>query len=963
MTLHDPLASCRFALKRRWTLAILLAAGIATGHAQVTIPVPQILAEAETHINARKPAEAAELLDRVLARADQGEAMPAGVDMERIRLAAATNHFQAQNLPRAAAIAEALIKSGPTRNVILSEARMLLGLSLALQQKYAEAVPVFHDAEDSTTFRDKALLYGAMSAHQAGQIDVAIATYSRLLSTSARSRDWADAALTLISLQLQQNQLAEARRGLTLLRSNLDLVDNLAGLNVLSLQLGDALSKANEPAGALTAYRTVLGKDDVLAQQVRRNRRMDTELAQLKALARGDATQLDSFRRLTARLEQSRTAVEEINKLSHYDATLLFRLGNAFQQRGGAWEAALIFEEIIARYPEAPEREQAYFGLVRAYAEAGRLDKTRDAAERFQRVYPQSQFGAQALYLAALAAGQRNDTTAQLKFLEIGTERYRDNTEMREPMLLMQANALFTMGRYAEAGAICQDYLRDFPSGKFAEEARYLSAMGMLAEGQASAAARAVEAYLTAYPKGKFVEDARYRLAATDYSRQEYDSAIERTQAWLNDYAASHPQRGEVYSLQGDAYAGLNKPVEAIESYRQALQLGLADEQLGYVLDELTRLYQAQRDYDAAVAMWDRFARERPDHPFVINAAYWIGKLRSREGRTAEALDGVAGIATRYVADPNRESIERLLIEISSMLAKPPRGRPGQPKPTPPALDELFARADELLLTADTANSATAKARALFVKSEIASFRKDPKTQKEMLDQIAAAYSADTLPPGILGKLGDHLLAKNELDLARTFYTQIVTSYPRSIFSDYGYVGLGEIALRENNGDEALRRFNEAIDIAGARFKLLDATLGQAKALLLLGRLDAAKNLFEQVASNRAWRGPATAESLFSLGEVLMKRGTPNDVAQAQAHYQRIYISYRRFVPWVAKSYLRSADAFEALGQTQEAVNTLREMLRDQRLAELPEAAAARQRLTTLEARVSATSTPGGGKS
>ena len=78
----------------------------------------------------------------------------------------------------------------------------------------------------------------------------------------------------------------------------------------------------------------------------------------------------------------------------------------------------------------------------------------------------------------------------QLKFLEIGTERYRDNTEMREPMLLMQANALFTTGRYPEAGAVCQDYLTDFPAGKFAEEARYLSAMTVLALGEASASAR-----------------------------------------------------------------------------------------------------------------------------------------------------------------------------------------------------------------------------------------------------------------------------------------------------------------------------------------------------------------------------------------------------------------------------------------------------------------------------------------
>src|SRR5690606_22370846 len=190
--------------------------------------------------------------------------------------------------------------------------------------------------------------------------------------------------------------------------------------------------------------------------------------------------------------------------------------------RGGAWDAALIFEDIDKKYPESTEREQSYLGLVRAYSEAGRLNKTLEAAERFQRAYPSSQYGAQALYLAALAAGQRGDTKAQLEFLGIANERYKDNIEMREPMMLMQANALFSLARYDEATAITQSYLSDFPQGKFVEEAAYLSAMAILAEGEASAAAHAIKTYLEIYPEGKFVEDARYRLAATDYARQDY---------------------------------------------------------------------------------------------------------------------------------------------------------------------------------------------------------------------------------------------------------------------------------------------------------------------------------------------------------------------------------------------------------------------------------------------------------
>lgn len=933
-----------------WLATAVLAFSPLLSPAQVSIPIPNILAEVEHNLNNRQYANAADLLDRVITRMEAGEAMPSDTIPERLRLTAATSHYQNQNFVRAAQVAEALIATNPPA-AILGETHMLLGLSYALQQKYAEAIAPFRAAESSLTHRDKAMLYGAISAQQAGQIPVAIDNYNRLLAASEPNNDWADAALSLVALHVQQNNVPAASRALGFLRRNLDLVDNIAGLNVLSLQLGDALLQSGDAAGALNAYRSVYQKHDIIREQTLRNTRMERQIARAQALTRGDALQMDSIRRLSSRLELAKAALSEIEKLENYDATLLYRLGHAFQERGGVWEAALIFEDLITNHPGTPERERAYFGLVRAYSTAGRLEKTRDAADRFARAYPDSEFGAQSLYLAAMAAGQRGETAIQLSFLQTGIDRF-PRSELREPMLLMSANARFASFEFDLVRLTALDYLREFPEGRFIQEAAYLAAMAALADGQATLAAREIETYLEKHPDGTFVADARYRLAATSFARQDFDQASERASSWLRDYPPEHHQRGEVLSLQGDVFLALDRPAEAINSFRQALDLPLSDEQLGYILDELTRLYQTRRENDAAVAMWENFVQDNPDHPYVINAAYWIGRIRSREGRTDEAIDRVGEIARRYVTDPSRDAVERLLVELAGMSARPPRAPRGQPRPEAPSEEELFQRIDRLLLTGDARRSPTAQARALFTKAEIASIRKNDRLVGELLDRIAAQHTPDTLPPGILGKVGDHLLAKNELELAKSFYSQIVSTHGRTIFADFGYTGLGEIALRENDPQIALQHFNNAIDLAGARFKLREATLGQAKALLALNRLDDARKMFEDVASNRAWRGEATAESIFSLGEIHMRRGTNDDIALAQAHFQRVYISYRRFIPWVAKAYLRSTDAFEQLGQTQEAVNTLREMLRDDRLRDLPEYNQARTRLSALENRV-----------
>jgi tetratricopeptide (TPR) repeat protein len=929
-----------------------LAAGPVVAPAQPSIPLPIQLAEVDTYLKAQKTATAAELLDEIIRRVEAGEKLPSHLSFERLLLAAATTRFQAQDFGRAVELAEALEKRPAPGAHLLGEARMIRGLSLALQGKYAEAVPVFKAAEDAPAFRDKALLYGAMSAAQAGQTRVAIETYNRLLAGSTRDRDWGEAALSLIDLHLRAGNLDDARRGLALLRGKLDLVDNLAGLNLLSLQLGDAFLKQGDHDGALAAFRTVSAHELLVTEQHRRNAVLERALGRLRGLARPSATEADMIRRLGARLDQAKASLAQVEKIPDFDATLRYRLAVAFQERGGPWEAALLFEDIIARFPESPERENAYLGLVRAYADADRLEKTRDAVERFSRAYHKSKLGPQALYLAAQAAARQNDLEGQLDLLGLAAKRHGARHAYAEPMALMRANALFTLGRHADARDVVLAYVKSFPKGKFVEDARYLAAMADLAEGRATEAEKQIRAYLKTYPKGRFVPDARHRLAAVAYSQQNHKACAELCDKWLADYPATQSQRGEVHALRADALVGLGRVEEAVAAYQRALALPLSDEQLGYVLDELTRHLLALKNNDAAVAMWERFAAEQPEHPYVINAAYWISRIRNREGRSEEAVELVSTIIRRHVIDPDRGDVERLLVELAASLARPPRRQKGEPKPEPVADPVLFERVEQLLLAEGAMDHPTARARVLFTQSEIAALRENTGLRDELLGRIASTCAPDQLPPGILGKVGDTLLALGQPALAKKFYDQIVVAHPKSVFADFGYVGLGEIALREGKGDEALGRFTEAIDRAGARFKHKEATLGRARAQLLLGRPEAARVLLEEVAANRAWRGEATAEALFLLGEIALRRGAPDDLAKAQAHFQRIYLSYKRYPAWVAKAYLRSAKTFDKLGQHQEALTTVNRFFTFRELERFPEWQQALDLKPRLEARV-----------
>jgi tetratricopeptide (TPR) repeat protein len=79
--------------------------------------------------------------------------------------------------------------------------------------------------------------------------------------------------------------------------------------------------------------------------------------------------------------------------------------------------------------------------------------------------------------------------------------------------------------------------------------------------------------------------------------------------------------------------------------------------------------------------------------------------------------------------------------------------------------------------------------------------------------------------------------------------------FRKSEYLDYAYTGLGDIAFAEKQYEKAMENYDTALEKVGATFKLKEATVGKAKALLELGRFDESKKLFEQVASIKEWRG------------------------------------------------------------------------------------------------------------
>lgn len=253
-------------------------------------------------------------------------------------------------------------------------------------------------------------------------------------------------------------------------------------------------------------------------------------------------------------------------------------------------------------------------------------------------------------------------------------------------------------------------------------------------------------------------------------------------------------------------------------------------------------------------------------------------------------------------------------------------------KPVPASVAPVYAEAKEAMEAADFARAAqiledalrelpaqTDGIHLLNLALGIAYLRADqPENAITPLEKTPA--------PEAVPLLADALRRAGRLVDARRFYEK--ASIGESINARYSRARISEL-------DAATADKPDLLFAAADGF----AALGPEDAAYF----DEASKLYEAIARNRQWRGEPTAHAIFSLGEIQRQR---KSYPEAIAYYQRCFVSWAKFTQWGARSYLRAAECFEALGRRPDAIAHLREMMRKaDKYGRLPEFAEAKTKL------------------
>ncbi len=855
-----------------------------------------------------------------------------------------------------------------------TEVRMALAEAYFENKEFEAAIKAYTVFESAPAYREQALTSEAAAYREMGKPDDQIRVLEKLIAPEIKTSGQARGAISLAELYTTKDQGAKALALAALLEKKIGLVENIVSLNSLAVKLGDEMSAKGEFEPAIQAYRNVRSRDEVIKFQNERiavmEKRIETNLKSVGANPQAFVAVNQANNKIKAILTEAKQLLGEFEKLPDFTPTLLLRMSKCWYDWDRKWEAIVVNERILTRYPDdKAHREPAMFSMIIAYGDLMRISRCQQLCEQYIKEFPDGPNAGTVGYLSGAVALQANDPKSAESYFGTMLEK-QATSEYREKMRYLLGVAKFMQGRFADANKDFLEYLKSYPNGEDIEEVTYRSALAQVFGGDYEKGEAALNAYLEKYPSGKFVADSKYRIMVCKYAAQKLDDVIADAAAWRQQYP-NEPIAGEVYSLLGDSYAAESKEEEAAAAYTDAYKHAATDEVINYALFEASKHLQKLGKWAEVSAMFEAFIKEKPDHQAVVAAMYWIGKAKAREGKTAEAKQFLVETLKTYIGDKKREAVEQLLQQLAQLCSKRPRpapapaptpaadvqavaaaGAPAAPAPTAPATPappeatpvpyDAVAELETQIHPLEENANATARARLLYVRAELARLRKKDAEADALVEKIAQEFQPPDLSPVLLAQSGDFFLHKKLADRATPFYKRLQEDFPKSDYLDFAYVGLAQIAFDGQHYEEALDLDTDAIEKYSG-MKVKEATIGKAQALLELHRYDESKKLFEQIAGMREWRGESTAQAVYLLGEIEERQG---HWAEAIAHYQRVYVAYQKFTAWVARAYLHSAQDFEKLGKHQEAVNSLQEMLRNDRLQSLPEADEAHKMLT-----------------
>lgn len=908
--------------------------------AQVGLTADEAFGEARRLFNEKKYSEAATVYSKF--REDYGKSAEAETAIRNSLYPLAYCYIALKDYPRAVpAITEALAATPPLAPDRLLELQFWLGVAnfqikeaTAAREAFEKFIlmadegraknPLFKKQNPISAQVPEARLIAASTWLMEGKNREAADHFSKLMPLLEKEDRGRAVIYQLYALQECADDEA-ALRVVNAEYSHMESIPQIISFQMLIFKLGDHFLERGEFRKAIQCLQKVWPRERLLKHQEERLGLWEQKLkaAELNSLADPSA------KTFAARLiEDVRREMDGFKKTPDFDTACQFRLAMAYLRMERYREAALIMENMASELPINELNEQASLNVIRCWNALESWPKSITAAENFAKLFPNSKFLPQVLYMEGEACRSALQYEKAVEIFDhLATRFPKDDFGSRARFL--KAFALLQAEKNAESATAFIDFSNQFSTHELVDDADYWLGMSWTFDKQYEKALKSMDAYLEKHKKGSHRGAAVYRKAYCYQQMGKFGTAIDELHDYLEKYPGE-PENSEARVLLGNALMNEGFMDDAFDVFRAIPETDkkLYDEGVFRTADGLKAMDEKEKYRD----LMQGYIAKNPMSPRVAEAIANVGWYYRQSDQIDKARDLYWQAITEHGNNADIRSVEDLFPSLARLYRSPEETLQYQ------------ARLGDMASEAKTSNKPTLLMRILHAQSKSV-LKTDPAQSRALLLEASKYADVTKTSPVLLIDFANALLESGQDKTGEDLLRDTLRWNPRAMQKDHILSSLGDLELRHGKEKAALDYYTrfEKESLGSAIFG--ETMLKQAKLLKKRGNNAETLRVLDAVLAFPSAKGQEKAEALVTIGDIHLANGKPE---MAIPYYQRVYVMHGRWKPWVAKAYLRSGEAFEKIKDTTSARKTYQELVSNPDLAEFPETATANEHLLSL---------------
>ena len=351
------------------------------------------------------------------------------------------------------------------------------------------------------------------------------------------------------------------------------------------------------------------------------------------------------------KLGQINSGIEVLKSITGEDydqnakISLLFQIGQAYEDAGEFIKAEETYVKIIELYPDSSNADYVHYQMASVQLKRTDYNAAIGSLRSMLKKYPQSKYLGDALYALGSAYFQQEDYNKSCEiFLKFRNE-FKDSPLFAQALYSLGASFI-SLGKINEALSVFKDiYKLDPLDIELRQKVEYEIADCYYKLGQEAEAVNRFKLLRAKYPNAKLTPDILWWLGQYYYQNKDLNLARRYFGSLTEDYSDSRLRANAFYAL-GLTFSDEDKFEQAQDNFKLTIKFGEADLR-SQALIALADIYSRQGRSEEALGQYNEVIKETPGLsksllPRIAQAYYKIGNYPEAKAYYLKSLEAAA---------------------------------------------------------------------------------------------------------------------------------------------------------------------------------------------------------------------------------------------------------------------------------------------------------------------------------